>query len=316
MSTITTTPQQPATSSLLRRLIKRYPLLAFFVLAYAGAWIAVLPLLLARNGFGFLPFTLPVEVFLILGAFTGPMLAAIVVTAAMNGRAGVWQFLRHCVQWRVGVQWYLLALLGYPLFYLLVACLLLGTAPLTILIHQWPLIFTLYLPLALTSNFVEAVGEETGWRGFALPRLQQKYGALLGSMILGTLLILWHLPGFFGGWLGPLTIPSFVDFLLAGMATTIIWTWIFNHAKGSVLIAILLHATSNAVYPFILRLLPVASATNPTFLGEAGLLLHAIYIVCALLIIILTRGRLGYRQDRAPQLIEAPRPAETPSTNV
>ena len=315
MSTIPTTSQS-ATSSPLRRLITRYPLIAFFVMACAGAWIAVLPLLLARNGSGLFPFSLPEEVFLILGAFTGPTLAAIIVPAAMNGRVGIWQFLRHCLQWRVSLQWYLLALLGYPVLYIFVACLLLGTAPLNILIHQWPLFFTLYLPLALTSNFVEAAGEETGWRGFALPRLQQKYGALFGSVILGALLILWHMPGFFGGWLGPLTIPSFVDFLLAGMATTIIWTWVFNHAKGSVLIAILLHATSNAVYPFILRLLPVASATNPTFLGEAGLLLHAIYIVCALLIIILTRGYLGYRQDRAPQLIEAPGPAETPSANV
>jgi uncharacterized protein len=300
MSIITTT-SQPATSSPLKSLITRHPLIAFFVLACAGAWIAVLPLLFARNGSG-----LPTEMFLILGAYAGPMLAAIIVTAAINGKAGLWQLLRRCVQWRVGIRWYLVALLGYPVLYVFVSCLLLGTAPLNMLVHQWSQFFTLYLPLALTINFVEAVAEETGWRGFAFPRLQQKYGALLGSVILGILLILWHLPGFFGGWLGPLTIPSFVDFLLAGMATTIIWTWIFNNAKGSVLITILLHASSNAVYPFILVLIPVASASNPMFLGEAGLLLHATYIVCALLIIVFTKGRLSYKPDTAPHVAETP----------
>jgi len=295
---ITSLGSRPATAAPFTHLITRHPLVAFFVLAYAGAWLMVLPLLLARNGFGWLPFTLPTEVFLLLGAFTGPMFAALVVTARLHGKAGVWLLLRRCVQWRVGVHCYLIVFLGYPFLYLLVSCLLLGTAPLHSVIHHWPLFFTLYLPLALTLYFIGAVGEETGWRGFALPRLQQKYGPLWGSLILGTLHALWHLPGFFGGWLGAFTLPRFGVFLLTIVAVTVIWTWVFNQAQGSILIAILLHSTSNAVYPWIIMLIPTAAAASPAFLGEAGLLVDAAFILFALLIIACTRGRLSYQPNK------------------
>jgi len=123
MSTITTTSQS-ATSSSLRRLIKRHPLVAFFVLAFAGAWIPFLPLLLARNGFGLLPLTLPgwtvndlipgLPLFTTIGAFAGPTLAAFIVTAATSGAAGLRQLLRQIVQWRVGVGWYMLRSWAFP----------------------------------------------------------------------------------------------------------------------------------------------------------------------------------------------------------
>ena len=135
MSTITTTSQS-ATSSSLRRLIKRHPLVAFFVLAFAGAWIPFLPLLLARNGFGLLPLTLPgwtvndlipgLPLFTTIAAFTGPTLAAFIVTAATSGAAGLRQLLRRIGQWRVGAGWYLLALLGYPLLYVGIGIITLG----------------------------------------------------------------------------------------------------------------------------------------------------------------------------------------------
>ena len=125
MSTITTTSQS-ATSSSLRRLIKRHPLVAFFVLAFAGAWIVFVPLLLARNGLGLLPFSLPVGPFQTIGAFAGPTLAAFIVTAATSGAAGLRQLLRRIGQWRVGAGWYLLALLGYPLLYVGIGIITLG----------------------------------------------------------------------------------------------------------------------------------------------------------------------------------------------
>jgi hypothetical protein len=113
---------QSATSSPLRRFIQRHPLIAFFVIAFAGARIISLPFLLARNGLGPLPFTLPMHVLpgldlLTIASFTGPTLAAILVTAATSGSVGLRQLLGRIVQWRVGVGWYLLALLGYPLIY-------------------------------------------------------------------------------------------------------------------------------------------------------------------------------------------------------
>src|SRR5436305_118390 len=94
-----TVNSQPAPSSPLKALVHRHPLLSFFVIAFAGAWLAVVPLLLARNGFGLLPITLPDQLFTALGTLTGPMLAAITVTAILSGKAGVWQLLRRCLEW-------------------------------------------------------------------------------------------------------------------------------------------------------------------------------------------------------------------------
>ena len=118
MST-TTTSSQAATTSPLKRLIIRHPLIAFFVIAFAGSWVATLPLVLAQNGLGLLPYTIPeiglvplAEWFAIPASILGPTLAAFTVTAITTGKAGVRQLLRRYVLWRVGVRWYLLVLVG------------------------------------------------------------------------------------------------------------------------------------------------------------------------------------------------------------
>src|SRR5689334_22873260 len=107
MSTITS-PSQSVTPSLLKRLIIGHPLMAYFVIAFAGTWLLILPVVLARNGLGLLSLTFPfLGIFgiFMLATFTGPTLAAFIVTATTRGKAGVRQFLRRYVQWRVGVQW-------------------------------------------------------------------------------------------------------------------------------------------------------------------------------------------------------------------
>jgi membrane protease YdiL (CAAX protease family) len=310
MSTITTT-SQPATSAPLKRFITRHSLIAFFVIAFAGTWIMFLPVLLARNGLGFLPFTLPVDVFTTLGAFTGPTLAAIIVTAATSGKAGLRQLLRRIVQWRVGVSWYLLALLGYPLIYVGIYSITLGMTSLPGILAQWPLLFTVYLPYLLV-NLISTMGEEMGWVGYALPNLQQRIAPLLSAVTLGVLWSLWHLPAFFViGGLGPFSIAGFALFIVLAVTGRITWTWIFNKTKGSVIIIALLHAASNGAGQ---SLLPRLSPPAPP-LG-AFLFLGLTVVVFPVLIIILTRGRLSYKPDRVAQPAEAPQPTEMPSTNV
>src|SRR5919199_6049530 len=113
MSTLTATAQ-PAPGSSLKRLVVRHPLVSYFVLAFAGAWIFQIPLLLAQNGFGFLPWTLPTLLFTIPAVIVGPFLAALVVAAVADGRAGLQQLLRAYARWRVRIRWYVLALLFFP----------------------------------------------------------------------------------------------------------------------------------------------------------------------------------------------------------
>ena len=310
---------QPAASSPLRRLIIDHPLVVYFVIAFAGSWLFSAPLLLSKNGFGILPFTVSEIGLILVGllpTLCGPTLAALTVTAAISGRAGVGRFLRRYLQWRVGLPWYLLALFSFLLVYLLSVCIPLGAGPLLAFIQQWSLLLSVFLPLMGIQILFVALWEEPGWRGFALPRLQQRYGPVLGTIVLGTLHSFWHLPtGFImGGPLYPLALTTFVTFVLTGIAGTFIYTWIYNHAKGSILIAILIHAAANAASGLVNNIIPA----NPSLSGLA----HALYYdnwnlviafgAVAVLLIIFTRGRLGYQPEQNAHLIEGAPPAGMP----
>ena len=278
-------------------LIDRHPLAAYFALAFAGAWLAVLPLVLARTGLVPLPLTLPALPFMILGALAGPGLAALLVTAATGGRAGVAALLRRCVQWRVGLRWYALILVGNVLVLLLAASPFVGAAPLVALARQWPLLLSVYLPTVLTLMVLGThAAEEVGWRGVALPRLQARLGPLAASLLLGASWGVWHIPGLLGGWLGPFTSLGVAGLILSGMGFSVIATWVYNHTGGSVFIAILLHSASSAAGGLGVRLLPaelpgwvhaVVYASGPAAIG---------YGACAALLVLLTRGQLGYRR--------------------
>jgi CAAX protease family protein len=158
------------------------------------------------------------------------------------------------------------------------------------LIEKFPVFLASYLPLILFGLIYPSLGEEPGWRGFALPRLQVLYGPLIGSLILGALHALWHLPVYvIPGTIaqGGFDLTVFVANSLAIMATTFVWTWLFNSAKGSILFAMYVHATSNAM-----------TGTIPGLVeGQQGSPFFAFVLfgVVALLVIAFTRGKLGYQ---------------------
>jgi membrane protease YdiL (CAAX protease family) len=324
MSTMTTT-SHAATSSPLKRLINGHPLVAYFVIAFAGFWALMLPLALSRgvNGLGILPFRIPEDSSLniagILFTFAGPALASLTVTAITSGKAGVGLLLRRCVQWRVGIGWYLIAVFGFIPIYLVDISVFYGVNSPLALLTQWTLLFTVFLPQAVFSILTASFSEELGWRGFALPRLQQRYGPVLGTVILGTLHGLWHLPIFFTAILGPFSLPNYVGFLIVAIATTFIYTWVFNHTKGSVLIATLTHGFGDAA-SFVALLIPahlvVTGWARPFVYGGWQADNIVIFGAIALLLLIFTRGRLGYQSERNAQLIEVPRLAEIPQANV
>src|SRR5438105_48490 len=323
MTTIATT-SQPATSSL-KRLISGHPLLAYFVIAFAGSWASLLPFALSRgvNGLGLLPYRLPDSTFYIGGilfTFAGPAMASLVVTAIITGRAGVGQLLRRCVQWRVGIGWYLIAIFGLLLIYLLGYSVFLGINLPLALLAQLPLLLTVFLPQAVLIILTASFAEELGWRGFALPRLQHRYGPVLGTVILGTLHGLWHLPVFFTQVLGPFSLPNYAGFLFVAIVAAFLYTWIFNHTRGSVLLATLTHGFGDAAGGLVGLLIPaqlvISGWAQPFVNGNWQGMNVMIFGVCALLLLLFTRGRLGYQAERNAQLVEAPRPAETPLAQV
>jgi uncharacterized protein len=143
------------------------------------------------------------------------------------------------------------------------------------------------------------LAEEPGWRGFALPRLQRLHGPLVGSLILAPLWACWHLPLFFvPAWDTPPTILNFILYLTAVTVMTIVFTWVFNNTKGSLLIAILLHAAVDTSYATLIVLFPTPLVTDygtmvPMVIGFGAV---------ALVVIALTRGRLGYQHYRQEEV--------------
>lgn len=291
-----------------KNLIVNHPLVAYFVLAFAGSWLFLLPVALSRevNGLGILTFTLSENALYILGTiavFAGPPLAAFVVTAITLGRAGVMALLRRCVQWRAGIQWYLIIVFGPLVVYMIGFGAAYGVNLFQALREQWMLLFTLFLPATLFSLITANFGEEVGWRGFALPRLQRLYGPLYATIILGALHSLWHLPLLFTRLLGPTNPLDFAGFVVAGISMTFFYTWVFNNTGGSVLIAALLHAFSNSGIALAAALIPATPlipgwAEPLVFGGWKGDILLGIGLF-ALLLIVFTKGRLGYKPEQA-----------------
>jgi uncharacterized protein len=301
----TAAPVQPAAPQRgIRGLLASHPLVSFFVLAFAGTWLTELPYVLSEDGSGLLPFSSPLLVWLSpVCVFMGPFLAAFIMTGAIEGREGVGRFLRRFVLWRVGFRWYLFAFLGIPVICVLSVVVIPGV------LGSFEGLGAL-APLSLLGIFGYvlflggALGEEPGWRGFALPRLQSAHGPLLGTLILGPLWALWHLPLFFTPW-NELTLFNVVVFVLATTCLAIMYTWVFNNTKGSVLMAILVHASFNASVTGIL-----APLFPSPILSDYGLLpLLGGFGALAVVLVALTRGRLGYqnhRQEVEPDSAAAP----------
>jgi uncharacterized protein len=159
-------------------LLARHPLVCYFLIAYAGTWLVTVPVALSANGVGLLPFGIPDGSVIFVSAawvFLGPSLAALVVTGATEGRAGVGRLLRRYVLWRVGLRWCLVVIFGPPVVILLVTILLPGAlASFRTLAPLAPLPLLVSFPLILI--FGGALFEEGEWRGFALPRLQSSCG--------------------------------------------------------------------------------------------------------------------------------------------
>ena len=260
MATTTTTPSRTTTIA--------FPL-KFVLIAFAFTWAFWLLATLEARG---LISSLPVPA-LFLGAF-GPMVAAVVLTAQESGRAGLRSLLSRVVRWRVAPVWYAVAILG-PFV------LTLGTMALHVVFGGRPpdlsaMIGVLPTVLALTVYMLVQVGigEEIGWRGYALPKLQTGYSALTSSVILGVIWALWHLPVFFN----PATSYSntpFLVFLVFLIPFAILYTWVFNSTGGSVLMAMILHAVTNASTGPLLRAIPEAAtvfSNTGVYLVQAALL--------------------------------------------
>jgi membrane protease YdiL (CAAX protease family) len=256
------------------------PLVAFFVLTFAITWglggcFALFPAQFEAL-FGEISNTNP----LFFVAVYAPSVSALIVTAYTGGISGLRELLNRLLRWRVGLRWYLTVFLGVPL-------LLLGSAALSAWFSgkslefgpkDWRLaLYALLIPLVTDPG---PLGEELGWRGFALPRLLERWSALSASLILGLIWGLWHLPAFFFSGL-PQSQFSLPAFLVGTVALSVLMTWVFQNTRGSVLLAVLIHWLFNAndiprgSFPAVAVVLTVAAlivvlVTGPRHLSRSA----------------------------------------------
>jgi membrane protease YdiL (CAAX protease family) len=243
----------------------------------------------------------------------GPSIAAFIVVLLINGKRGFIDLLRPFGRWRVKPVLWILALFGPGILYLIglgVHLLMGGEAPPFTMIREELNLIPLYLVMVVLMPWNGPVGEEFGWRGYALPRLQSKYNPLVASLVIGLIWGIWHLPSFFApqGVIGAIAAEIGMVFLLpyvlGTIANTILMTWLYNKSKASALIAgIVWHAAINFWAPVILSdssLVAAREGTHlPTIAPSLYLIVLSVQVVAAIILILVTRGKLGLSDQSA-----------------
>jgi membrane protease YdiL (CAAX protease family) len=234
--------------------LRRHPVAIFFVLTYAIAWAFWAPLVILQDR---MP-PAPELLLTILGSST-PSVLAILLVARLQGRAEVRHLLRRLLMGRVNIGWYaaIVALTALPVVAVWVSTLLGAPAPVVAVTIPGA------LSLFLFSIFPgSALGEELGWRGFALPRLQTRRSALAASLIVGAVWGTYHFPLFLlGSPVRPLAL--FLPFALSCVIMSIFYTWMYNGTGGSLLLAVILHAATNL--PLTIVMGPLEQRVLPSY---------------------------------------------------
>lgn len=225
--------------------IRRHATLAFVLGSYAWAWLiwAYWVPTMSASGIEMSPGFLAAA---LIGGLA-PSLVALLVTAVVRGRTEVKRLLRRALDWRAPIRFYAIALLLVPA----VTVISLWAQSRGLVDLDWS-DWSGLIPLAIGWPIMAAIGEEFGWRGFALPRLQARYGAVVAAVVVGLIWGFWHLPADYIGLkgLGWWFVMAFaVGGPLVLTAHSIIMTWIYNRTGGKFPLMLLYHfsITSSAI---------------------------------------------------------------------
>jgi len=279
--------------------IKKYPLISFFVLTYLLNWFA-----LAANVAGILPamgeWTIEIEGRLVAAFRTRrtlltwvPNISAAIVVGLTIGRSGVARLFKKFLIWRVDGKWYAFVFF-FPFLIGLSAIglhMLLGGQTKFSLIQHLPLIFLIRLLFSFTTG---GIGEEAGWRGFALPKLQSRFGALKASLIIGFIWGFWHMPGWTIRGYGFETI---LNFMISIVCLSCLLTWVYNKTNESLLMVALIHIMINVV-DATLRNNFAGVISNQDFLRMFSIvmMLFISYLIMS------TKAKLGFDQEKCSNI--------------
>ncbi len=263
-------------------MVKRHPIITFFVLTYAISW-GFLPI----EAVGFMP--------------GGPLLAALIVIPITQGWAGLRELGSRMIRWRVRWYWYVVAI-GLPLAVVLLAMGLnvaLGASTPSLVQSGSVTTVLIVFAVRLLNPGDGLLGEEPGWRGFALPGLQRTLSPLVSTLILGVLVTGWHVPLLFLEEEG-LQPSILVGYLLGTVAVTFWYSWLFNHTGGTVLITLVSHATQGTI-----KIEPLWSASADV--AQATLLFSVVASAVAIGLV-----AFDWKAWRAPAATETTTPSMLP----
>jgi uncharacterized protein len=277
------------------RAVREHPLAAFLVILYPVSWVLFLPALLGTEGFGVIGVDIPAQVGILLVTIFGLTGVAFVVTRIADGKSGTSSLRRYYYQFKAAPQWYVLALLGAPVLLLGMGLAIHGTGTFTPIAHNAAQIPTVYLVNVVLIAILISVWEEGAWLGFVTARLQPRLGPLWASVAVAPLFGFIHFPLFFvtGGLIDNarpqgVHVIEYAFYLLIffSVPVRILMTWVYNSTRGSLPVVALLHASidTTASGAVLLALFPAVD----------GRLLYVAIAIVAVVVVVATRGRLGY----------------------
>jgi CAAX protease family protein len=265
----------------MRRWVKRHPVASFFVLAYAISWLASIP---AALGYGFM----------FLFTQFGPALAALLIT--WYSGASVLGWARKIVRWRVAPRWYAVAI-GLPVLLVVAQGAIFALLGGPIFLSMLTGALAGFVPSLVFLTLDAGLGEEPGWRGFALPSLEAVNTPVVATAVVGFLWAFWHFPLVFIDERFPHGFTSIAPLMLLAFLTVVgialmafFYTWVYN-ATQSVLLCMLLHGSFNTAtgnFPAPLEVLQRGVYVKLLLVQDITLLAVVAVLVVA------TGGKLSY----------------------
>lgn len=271
-------------------------MLQYVILTYAISWAIWVPGVIWWIGSGSEDFPWWLIGLALAGAY-GPSIAALILTRREKGASGVKKLLGSLTIWRVAPGWWGVALFSFPA--MLASAIAVYHFTGGVLGRFEPGAWYFLVPVMLVTALpFGPLGEELGWRGYALPRLQMRHSALTSSLIIGVVWTFWHIPLFWvpGAALAPwetVNVTSVSTYLVSTVGTAIIFTWLFNNSRGSILIAIVLHMTINASGRVLFSMFPELTEDALSNIVTLAIILK--WAVVATLILVFGWRRLSRR---------------------
>lgn len=263
---------------------KSNPVISYFVMVLAISWGGMFLVAGPRIFGGSNWQTDPLFQLAILVMVAGPPVAGLVMTVLVAGKKGLRELFSRLLKWRIGARWYAVALLTAPLVQAAVLFALSLTSSVFL-----PTIVTAdeKTPLLLSGILVGLVGaflEETGWTGFAIPRLRLRHSILMTGVSVGVVWGVWHLLQM--AWVGssfseavPLA-PFLFQFFFCAIAQLtayrVLMVWVYDHT-GSLFLAVLMHAS----YIFSTLFVLAPPTTGAAFLTYTWVFTAVLWIVVA-----------------------------------